>query len=280
MALTNLSRTHVFHDLQPYICTIGGCSEDLATFPTRQLWFEHELTKHRAKTLLECHECLRQCDTEAEFLHHHKSEHARYFTKSQLRGVLSSSRKYMFFSLVQLQCPLCLQSNWASQDKFVTHLGRHMEDIALASLPADAGSPSDPGSDPDSEVDSQISQRRRDSSALTFDPPPMVAWPTWKHNASSTTFQASQAQGPDAGAINGGLSAPLLPQRGEITAQGRNGSDSDRDTYRPVRSRRRIASQAKPSEGKTPKRMRQMNSTVLGESKLSTRGPSSKVAKS
>lgn len=47
------------------------------------------------------------------------------------------------------QCPLCLQNGWNSTRQFTTHVGRHLEQIALASLPRDVES--------DSEANSQRS---------------------------------------------------------------------------------------------------------------------------
>jgi hypothetical protein len=37
--------------------------------------------------------------------------------------------------VINEQCPLCLKCGWASVRAFTTHVGRHMEGIALASLP-------------------------------------------------------------------------------------------------------------------------------------------------
>ena len=269
---------HVFYDLEPYICTIGGCSENLVAFPTRQLWFEHELTKHRAKTVLECHDCLRHFDTETEFLTHHKSDHLRYFSKLQLQATLSSSRRYGFFALGQLRCPLCMQSNWTSQRKFVNHLGRHMEDIALASLPTHDGSDSDAGSESESEADSQRSQRPRDSPSPFSDTTPIFEDAASK-NKTSTIVQESQAQVPSAEATGNSLNENSWARSSRITAQRQNDSDSDRDTYTPVRPRRRISSQARPPGGKTPKRTRSIKNDVLGELKVSIHGPLSKPAK-
>jgi hypothetical protein len=48
------------------------------------------------------------------------------------------------------QCPLCLQDGWNSTRQFATHVGRHLEQIALASLPRDVES--------DSEANSQQSR--------------------------------------------------------------------------------------------------------------------------
>ena len=47
------------------------------------------------------------------------------------------------------QCPLCLQDGWNSTRQFTTHVGRHLEQIALSSLPRDVES--------DSETNSQRS---------------------------------------------------------------------------------------------------------------------------
>jgi hypothetical protein len=46
------------------------------------------------------------------------------------------------------QCPLCLQDEWNSPRQFTTHVGRHLEQIALASLPRDVESDSETSSQP------------------------------------------------------------------------------------------------------------------------------------
>jgi hypothetical protein len=251
---------HIFQDLEPYICTLGGCSENLVIFPTRQLWFEHELTKHRAKSLLKCHDCSRHFDTETDFLIHHELDHSRYFNKIQLQATISSSIQYLPIASEELKCPLCLQSSWTSQRKFATHLGRHMEDISLAILPTDVGSDSDAGSGSESEADSQRSQAHRVSPFRGPD----------SHETAPITETANALE--------------------KILTEGQESQASARSTE-PMQSAlsKDPAPQSEKSPArKTPERIRSINSSVLGEPKLtkstqkknnSTRGPSSRPAK-
>lgn len=47
------------------------------------------------------------------------------------------------------KCPLCLRKEWPNQRKFVTHLGRHLEDITLSVIPREVDSDTDQQSDGD-----------------------------------------------------------------------------------------------------------------------------------
>ena len=54
---------------------------------------------------------------------------------TQLLATLSAARKSVSDPLDEQICPLCHQRTWTLRRDFVTHLGRHLEEIALSSLP-------------------------------------------------------------------------------------------------------------------------------------------------
>ncbi len=83
-------RKHVFHDLEPYICTIGECNEALSTFKSKREWAHHELTVNR--------------------------------------GVYEERLKLS-------RCPLCFLTFTNPEKGLYRHLGRHLRELSLASLP-------------------------------------------------------------------------------------------------------------------------------------------------
>lgn len=135
----------MFHDLQPYICTFDRCSDALTTFPTRKLWAEHEFREHRVSRFLRCY-CSQTFTNKEIFLHHLKYEHLLALHGTQLRTQLAAAEMAVEQPLCEQLCPLCLQSRpfgkdrWTSQRQFIAHVGRHLEEIALASLPRDVES--------------------------------------------------------------------------------------------------------------------------------------------
>jgi hypothetical protein len=144
---------HVFCDLQPYICTFAGCCDMLVTFPTRKLWSEHEFVQHRVKVSYKCHDCGREFANAEPFTRHFGEYHHLKYNQLQLRAFLSAAASSAPPSWPNEHCPLCLETGWASQRKFTTHVTRHMEEIALASLPRDVGDDCDRSSN--DEIESQ-----------------------------------------------------------------------------------------------------------------------------
>jgi hypothetical protein len=135
-------RIHVFQDLQPYICTFDGCCDALTTFPTRKLWAEHEFSEHRVDRFLKCH-CGQTFTHKETFAHHLKYEHLLKLHHSQLLTQIAAAEVATPQDIHIQQCPLCLQDGWDSRRQFTTHVGRHLEQIALACLPRDVESDSE-----------------------------------------------------------------------------------------------------------------------------------------
>ena len=134
---------HVFSDLQPYICTFKGCREMLVTFPSRELWSKHEFTEHRIDKTFRCHLCSDHFDNETLFGQHLGHRHSLRLSHTQLHATITAARSSSAKPLNDQPCPLCFQKEWVSQRSFTTHVGQHMEEIALACLPRDIDSESD-----------------------------------------------------------------------------------------------------------------------------------------
>jgi hypothetical protein len=144
-------KMHVFSDLSAYICTFEDCTKMLVTYPSRKLWEEHEFTEHRCHNFFQCHDCCETFTIEREFTQHLVQKH-QYgsLNHTQLLSTLSAAKKSSPEPIASQRCPLCQEEGWGSQRSFVTHVGRHLEEIALSALPKDVGS--------DSEAESHDSQ--------------------------------------------------------------------------------------------------------------------------
>jgi Myb-like DNA-binding domain len=118
----------------------------LVTFPTRKSWSEHELTQHRIWHNLKCHLCSTRLTAENTLSEHLQLKHDLPQRLSKLFATSSLAKSSERVSLKEEQCPLCLQ-RWSDQRKFVTHLGRHLEEIALSVLPREVDCDSDQQSD-------------------------------------------------------------------------------------------------------------------------------------
>jgi len=130
---------HVFEDLQPYICTAADCPDILTTFASRKEWSNHEFSKHRCKTSYRCHSCSEDFASRNDCLDHYASVHAVTDMRHTL-AMLAAATTTVADPIAKQKCPLCGEAGWASQRKFVTHVGRHMEDVALSSLPREIDS--------------------------------------------------------------------------------------------------------------------------------------------
>jgi uncharacterized CHY-type Zn-finger protein len=126
---------HVFKDLQPYICTFEGCHDMLVTFPTRKLWSDHEFSVHRQRQSFTCYQCYQELETDEIFRQHLDDAHSMQLNHKQFVTAVSAARVTAQKPVINEQCPLCLKRGWTSVRAFTTHVGRHMEGIALASLP-------------------------------------------------------------------------------------------------------------------------------------------------
>ncbi|ERF75962.1 hypothetical protein EPUS_01328 [Endocarpon pusillum Z07020] len=142
-------KIHVFADLQPYICTFDSCRSMLVTFPNRKAWSEHELTQHRTHQSWRCRLCATTFTSETSLAEHSQLKHELPQHYCKLLAASSVAKSIDPLPVTDERCPLCLQEGWPSRRKFETHVGRHLEEIALSVLPRDVESDSDQQSDAD-----------------------------------------------------------------------------------------------------------------------------------
>ncbi|KAH8747795.1 hypothetical protein BGZ57DRAFT_835767, partial [Hyaloscypha finlandica] len=139
-------KRHVFADLKPYICTFSDCKDALKTFPTRGMWETHEFDQHRFDTVLCCSVCSSSFPME-EREGHLQAAHGILLEKKALATSLGLYEQRKPHEAASLSCPLCLCVPGKSRRNFVTHVGKHMESVALAVLPRENGSDSESDSD-------------------------------------------------------------------------------------------------------------------------------------
>jgi len=140
---SNLSRSHVMQDLQPYVCTFKDCS--LKLFSSRHEWFEHELANHRRTW--RCDECVISFPSVEAFRAHLNTCYPSTTLSTDLKALISRAEQTVG-QIPALDCPLCDALNselqklnhtqedvTVSSECFKKHLGRHLEKVALFALP-------------------------------------------------------------------------------------------------------------------------------------------------
>ena len=147
-------RIHVYADLKPYICTFPLCKDELVIFPTRKLWVDHETNEHRRKFYWTCSECSDELPSSSALTEHLRLIHNLIFSECHLDSVLDAAKITKMETLQNEKCPLCLEDFSSSSHKLLTHICRHMESIALASLPRDTDSDTEQHSENQSDISS------------------------------------------------------------------------------------------------------------------------------
>ena len=143
---SQLCRLHVFADLQPYICTFTGCEDELLQFSSRAAWADHEFSKHRIDQFWDCPECSNKYSSAVDWEKHLLTFHKRAFSRPKLQIAKHMAYKPQSRPIESEECPFCRNLLVKTRRAFVKHVGRHMEEIALMTLPR--GNPE--GSDGDS----------------------------------------------------------------------------------------------------------------------------------
>ena len=137
---------HIFSDLQPYICTFTECGDEMAQFPSRAAWAEHEFSNHRTTQSWTCPECAKDFLEVYTWEKHLKEMHRLFFSRSNLQiakdmALITKARR-----IEDDECPLCRIIVGKPRRGFVRHVGQHMEEIALMALPRDVEEDTEEGS--------------------------------------------------------------------------------------------------------------------------------------
>ena len=133
---------HIFTDLRPYICTFDSCGIKSVRFPTRKLWLTHDDT-HRFDSFWRCPICSQEFHQSIELTDHLKAYHSSALTMAQMIQVTRNSQHQRPHSVDDQICPFCNIVPGKSRRNYATHVGRHMETIALAVLVTNTKNKSD-----------------------------------------------------------------------------------------------------------------------------------------
>lgn len=128
MCLRNLIRQHVFQDLNPYACTYQDCELGEYFFQSRQEWFAHETTHHRLQwscNVGDHPEFQSKADFETHMIEGHNKDIQKYD---------STSIRDLFGKPGQSAEGICLLCENESKS-LETHVGRHLEQLALFCIP-------------------------------------------------------------------------------------------------------------------------------------------------
>ncbi|PSN72733.1 kinase-like protein [Corynespora cassiicola Philippines] len=162
---------HVIDDIEPFMCTFGGCSQSYRTYSTREDWEHHENSIHRVSAAWICHDCDETSDSESSFKDHLRSAHSQIFEERYLDRIAKICKSIRPKHEPRRRCILCGEKMVNKQDEF-NHLAVHLIDLALFVLPRvdNAG-----GND-------KLMKDQEDSLSEIFEAPPMIQGLNWfKH---------------------------------------------------------------------------------------------------
>ena len=116
------------------MCTVPDCERALDIFSSRRAWTDHEFSQHRRQQIWSCVDCPTQYLDREDFQKHVNVYHTGY-TEMEKTLIIDSTESTKTQALRDLKCPFCDTAPGTTIKQFVTHVGRHLEDIALAVLP-------------------------------------------------------------------------------------------------------------------------------------------------
>lgn len=119
---------HVFRDLRPYVCTFEECVTPNQLFKSRSEWLRHELKFHRQEWY--CNDCSVVFKDEKSLENHLKHVHPDACTPVLLPVVIKGCQRT---SSSPERCALCTVELPAIRVR--NHLARHLQQLALCSLP-------------------------------------------------------------------------------------------------------------------------------------------------
>ena len=128
-------QAHVFLDLQPYMCTYGGCNRDNRPFGEIKEWFQHELDFHRSKFVYFCgnDHCRRDFLTDKDFKAHLVRKHETIPSRN-LAAVMENCKRHSRDLIADAtRCQLC-GVVCGNLYQLQYHLAAHLETFALSAM--------------------------------------------------------------------------------------------------------------------------------------------------
>ncbi|KAH7121456.1 hypothetical protein EDB81DRAFT_229486 [Dactylonectria macrodidyma] len=126
-------KKHVFRDLRPYVCLSKTCQTPDQQFSRRGDWSRHMIKEHWITW-----QCSFGCSGDfhnvEDFRKHTKTSHAQDVPHDKI-DILESLSISSDPSKAQMTCPLCLTFPVTSAQQYSSHVGEHLEQLALFTLP-------------------------------------------------------------------------------------------------------------------------------------------------
>ncbi|KAK3375537.1 hypothetical protein B0T24DRAFT_202487 [Lasiosphaeria ovina] len=125
-------KNHVFRDLRPYICLFPDCDLPHEQYARRKDWAKH-MTEHWITWACPLG-CTNAFDSVDEFQQHIRTSHPTDIGVDNIDALASlSSRPDL--AKADGMCPLCLEVSLMNGRKYESHVGNHLEQLALFALP-------------------------------------------------------------------------------------------------------------------------------------------------
>jgi hypothetical protein len=121
----------VTKDLHPYVCIVDQCNDALELFASKHEWLTHTKTRHlmRWRCMQKAHSAPVVFEEEEHFKNHMRTVHTGRFREEQLPVIAESCSHPQ--ELAFESCPFCD----VTPSDIEGHVGDHLRDLALLSLP-------------------------------------------------------------------------------------------------------------------------------------------------
>lgn len=134
LILSSEGRKHVFRDLRPYVCLSAACVAADQDFQRRKDWSRHMLQEHWRQWACPLG-CAAKSSSPLGLRQHLKDFHGTVSSDKNIDFIISqSSRPDPQHS--HGICPLCNDVEIKSNHQYRSHIGHHLEQLALFVLPA------------------------------------------------------------------------------------------------------------------------------------------------
>jgi hypothetical protein len=136
------NRRHVHSDLSTYVCTFD-CNESF--FEHRRQWLQHEMEAHRRHWL--CNMCTETCQSRRDMEIHLHQRHSDLVQPHQIMAIAQMLGRPLeklsaadcpfcdYKSLLELSGGVAISNQELAPEEFGSHVGRHLEQLALFVLP-------------------------------------------------------------------------------------------------------------------------------------------------
>ncbi|KAG0138182.1 hypothetical protein HOY82DRAFT_666706 [Tuber indicum] len=134
-------KKHILEHLEPYNClsTSGNCSESNITFDSTDSWLSHEFQHHHPEKVVQfvCQKpCPKTFKKRSNMVCHVAKNHlVRAFSVSEVRELVDMRKKTV--ALDKGICPFCQDEIEETKSSIGSHIGSHLDEVALMVLPLD-----------------------------------------------------------------------------------------------------------------------------------------------